>query len=230
MSTKHTLKAEPRKITGRKVKSLRSQGFIPANVFGKDLKSLSFQIKTVDFTKLYKEVGESTLIYLTVEGEKENRPVMVHDVAVHPVTDQILHIDFHQVNLKEKTTAQVAIKLTGEAPAEKEKSGILVQQLSELEIEALPSDMPESIGVSIASLVAEGDTILVKDIKLSDKLTVKTDPEAVVVKIERLAKEEPKEVPVAPVVPEGEVVTTPEGEAPAKTEESAAPQIPTPAK
>ncbi len=221
MSTKHTLIAEPRKITGRKIKSLRSQGFIPANVFGKDLKSQSLQVKAADFSKLYKEVGGSTLIYLAIVGEKEDRPVMVHDVAVHPVTDQILHIDFHQVNLKEKTTAPVAIKLTGESPAEKEKSGILVQQLSELEIEALPSDMPESIEVSVASLIAEGDTILVKDIKHSDKLSVKTDPEAVIIKIEPLAKEEPKEVLVA--------VPTPEGEETAKTEESAAPETPTPA-
>mgnify|MGYP001584493002 CR=1 FL=1 len=221
MSTKHTLKVEPRKITGRKIKSLRTQGFIPANVFGKDLKSLSLQIKTVDFTKLYKEVGESTLIYLTVEGEKENRPVMVHDVALHPVTDQILHVDFHQVNLKEKTTAPVVIKLIGEAPAEKEKQGILVQQLSELEIEALPADMPESVEISIESLAAEGDTLQIKDIQLSDKLTVKSDPEAIVVKIEPLAKEEPKEVPAA--------APTPEAEAPAKAEESAAPETPTPA-
>ncbi|MEK7091113.1 MAG: 50S ribosomal protein L25 [Patescibacteria group bacterium] len=221
MTTKHLLKAEPRKITGRKIKSLRSQGLIPANVFGKDLKSLSLQVKAVDFTKLYKEVGESTLIYLSTEGERENRPVMVHEVALHPVTDQILHVDFHQVNLKEKTTASVAIKLTGEAPAEKEKQGILVQQLSELEIEALPADMPESVEISIESLAAEGDTLQIKDIKLSDKLTVKSDPEAIVVKIEPLAKEEPKEAPVvaAPVT----------GEEPAKAEESAAQEVPIPA-
>lgn len=205
--TKHILKAELRKIIGRKVKSLRAQGLIPANVFGKDLKSHSLQIKAADFTKLYKEVGESTLIYL------DDRPVMIHEVAVHPVTDQILHVDFHQVNLKEKTTAPVAIKLTGESPAEKDKQGILVQQLGELEIEALPADMPESIEVSTASLAAEGDTILVKDIKVSVKLTVKTDPEAIVVKIERLAKEEVKE----------EIIE------PAKIEESTSPEIPIPA-
>ena len=164
MSTKHTLKAQPRKIIGRKIKSLRAQGFIPANVFGKDLKSHSLQIKAVDFNKLYKEVGESTLIYLEVAGEKENRPVMVHERAVHPVTDLVLHVDFHQVNLKEKTTANVAVKLTGESPAEKEKAGILVQQTSELEIEALPTDMPESIEVSVTSLAVEEDTILVKEL------------------------------------------------------------------
>ena len=210
MAIKHILKAEPRKITGRKVKSLRSQGLIPANVFGKDVKSQSLQVKASDFSKLYKEVGESTLIYL------DDRPVMVHEVAVHPVTDKILHVDFHQVNLKEKTTAEVAIKLTGEAPAEKEKQGILVQQLHELEIEALPADMPESIEVSIASLAADGDAIYIKDISVSSKLTIKTDPESIVVKSEPLAKEEPKEeVPVTP--------------SPATVEESAAQEAPAPA-
>ena len=201
--SQHKLSAEKRKITGRKVKSLRKSGFVPANVFGKDIKSATIQIKAVDFTKFRKEAGESTLVYLSLEGEKESRPVMIHEITTHPVSGQILHIDFHQVNLKEKTTAEVIIKLTGESPAEKEKLGILVQQLSELEVEALPADMPESIEVSVASLAAEGDTVLVKDIKLSNKLTVKTDPEAIVVKIERLAKEEPKEVP-AEVPVEGE--------------------------
>ena len=201
--SQHKLSAEKRKITGRKVKSLRKSGFVPANVFGKDIKSATIQIKAVDFTKFRKEAGESTLVYLSLEGEKESRPVMIHEITTHPVSGQILHIDFHQVNLKEKTTAEVIIKLTGESPAEKEKLGILVQQLGELEVEALPADMPESIEVSVASLAAEGDTVLVKDIKLSNKLTVKTDPEAIVVKIERLAKEEPKEVP-AEVPVEGE--------------------------
>lgn len=203
--TKHTLKAQTRQITGRKIKSLRQQGFLPANVFGKSLKSVSLQIRSADFSKLYKEVGESTLVYLAVEGEKDSRPVMIHDAAVHPVTGQILHVDFHQVDLKEKTTAHVAVKLVGEAPAEKEKQGILVQQLHELEIEALPADMPEAIEVDISSLATVDAAIHAKDLKLSSQLTLKTDPEAIVVKIEPLAKEEPKEVPVTPVVPEGEV-------------------------
>lgn len=221
MATKHTLKASPRKTIGRKVKSIRSQGLIPANVFGRDLKSCSIQIKAADFSKLHKEVGESTLVYLAIDSEKEDRPVMVHEIALHPVTGQILHVDFHQVNLKEKTVANVVIKLTGEAPAEKDKQGILVQQLSELEIEALPTDMPESVEVSVTSLAAEGDTVLVKDVKLPAKLTVKTDPEAIVVKIEPLAKEEPKEVPVE--------APTSDGIGSAKAEEATGEDSPSPA-
>lgn len=203
MATKHILKAEIRTITGRKVKTLRTRGLIPANVFGKQATSISVQISAKDFTKIFAEVGESTLVYLEVAGEKEARPVLVREIPHHPVTGQVLHVDFNQVNLKEKVTAPVQIELVGEAPAEQEKLGILVQQLDEIELEALPTDMPEKLEVSISGLAAVGDTILVKDIKLAAEVTVKSDPEAIVAKIEALAKEEVVEAQVAEVPVEG---------------------------
>ena len=205
MATKHTLKADPRTIKGRKVKQLRSSGLVPANVFGKQLASINIQVSSKDFAKIYTEVGESTLIYLQVEGEKEARPVLVRDVAHHPVSGLVLHVDFNQVNLKEKVEAPVAVKLIGESPAEQEKLGILVQQLDEIDLEALPTDMPESLEVSIENLKEVNDTILVKDIQVdSAKITIKSDPEAIVAKIEALAKEEVVEAPAAEVPVEGE--------------------------
>jgi large subunit ribosomal protein L25 len=99
----------------------------------------------------------------------------------------------------------------GEAPAEKEKLGILVQQLDEVEVEALPTDMPEHIEVSVDGLAEVGASILVKDITIDPKIVIKSDPEAIVVQIEALAKEEPVEVPAAPA--EGEVPVA-EGETP----------------
>lgn len=232
--SQHKLLAEKRKITGRKVKALRKSGFVPANVFGKDVKSSAIQIKAVDFAKFRKEAGESTLLYLTIEGEKESRPVMIHEIAIHPVSGQILHIDFHQVNLKEKTTALIAVKLTGEAPAEKEKLGILVQQLDEVEVEAFPADMPERLEVSVGTLSAVGDSIRVSDIKPDSKLTIKTDPDSIIAKIEALAKEEIVEVP-APVDVSAEASAEVEGkpaptESPATQPQSTSPQNPTPSK
>lgn len=223
--TKHTLSAQKRTIVGRKVKTLRSQGVIPASVFGSDTKSISIQLSSADFSKLYKQVGESTLIYLHIDGEKDPRPVMVHEVLRGPVSSLILHADFHQVNLKEKIIAKVPVVLIGESLALKDGLGILVQPSSELEIEALPTDMPQNIEVNISTLANVNETISAKDIKLSSLLTLKSDPETTVAKIEPLAKEEPKEEIPAPAE-----VPTPEGEQPAKTEESAAPQTPAPAK
>lgn len=216
MATKHTLSVEPRKIIGRKVKQLRRDGFVPANVFGKHAESINVQVPVKDFARTYQEVGESTLLYLSVSGEKEARPVLVREVTRNPVTGETLHVDFNQVSLKEKVTAPVKIVLVGEAPAEKDKLGILVQQLDEVELEALPTEMPENVEVSIEKLAAVDDAIMVRDLGFDEgKITIKTDPESIIVKIEPLPAEEPVEAPAV----EGEVT---EGEAAAESDSSEA--------
>lgn len=216
MANKHILKANARKISGRKVKQLRSQGLIPGNVFGKTIKSVNIEIPLNEFEKVYSQVGESTLVYLEIAGEAEARPVLVREVTNHPVSGAKLHVDFNQVSLKEKVVAPVQIKLVGEAPAEANKLGILVQQLDEVEIEALPTDMPENLEVSIEKLEAVNDTIYVKDLDIdSSKVVIKSDPEQIVVKIEALVKEEVVEVALVAegVVADGEAAPAAEGAA-----------------
>ncbi len=199
--TKHTLKVEKRTIVGRKVKSLRKEGLIPGVVYGKKSKTVNLQLDAKIFGKLHATVGESALVYLQITGEKEERPVLIRQVTLHSVSDTILHVDFHQVDLHEKVSAFVPVRIVGEAPAEKEKLGILVQQLHEVEVEALPTDMPEKFEVDSSVLTEVDQTILVKDIKVSVKVEVLTDSTQIVAKIEHLAKEEVKEE-VAPVVEE----------------------------
>lgn len=194
---KNTLKVTQRKLTGRKVKTLRSTGLTPGNIFGKDLKSINVSFDTKPFQKLYSQIGESSLLYLQVESEKEERPVFIKEIVKNPVTGQLLHVSFHQVNLKEKVTAPVPVELVGESPAEKDKLGILVQQQDEIEISALPTDMPENIQIDVSSLSEVGSNISVKDLKLDSKLAVETDPDTIIVQIEALAKEEVEPAPVA---------------------------------
>ena len=209
--TKHQLSTAPRKILGRKVKQLRNSGLVPATVFGKNVSTVNLQLSAKDFQKTYREVGESTLIYLQVEGEKTDRPVLVSEVTRHPVTGLLLHVSFHQVDLKTKVSAPVAVKLTGESPAAKDKLGILVHQLDEIEVEALPTDMPEHIDVDISVLSEVNQAIYVKDLKLASQLTIKSDPESIIAKIEPLAAEEKIETPAQV---EGEVAAPVEGEEP----------------
>lgn len=216
--SKHTFKAELRTITGRKVKSLRKLGLIPAVVYGKEAKTANLQISAKEFNKLHSQAGESTLVYLQVAGEKEDRPVLIRQVVNDAVNESVLHVDFHQVNLKEKVKAAVPLKLIGESPAEKDKLGILVQQLTEVEVEALPTEMPEIFEIDVTVLTELGQTIMVSDIKVSAKVEVLTDKTQVIAKIEQLAKEEVKEE-VAPV--EGEPATP--DQAPAPAEDSPAP-------
>lgn len=220
---KKLLKADERKISGRKVKTLRIKGLLPGNVYGNKIKSLGVQVDKKEFEQLYKEVGETGLI--TLQVGKEERPVLVNNVQKHPVTDEPIHIDFRQVDLKTKVTAEVPVEVIGESPAEKQGIGTVVQYLKEVEIEALPADLLEKFEVDTSGLSEVDQAIYVKDLKVDkSKVEIKTGGEEIVVKVEPPQKEEVIETPIVPVGAEGEVpaegVTPVEGE-PASTEATA---------
>jgi large subunit ribosomal protein L25 len=211
MDTK-SLKAETRKIVGRKVKKLREVGLLPANVFGKKVKSLAVQVDEQEFLKVYSEAGETGIVELAIG--KEKRPVLIYNLQLDPVTDKPLHADFYQVNLKEKVTATVPVETAGESPAEKQGLGTAVQYLDEVEVEALPTDLPEKFEIDLTSLVEVDQAIFVKDIKVDkDKIKIEADPEEVVVKVEALREEEEIVPPVVEEeVVEGEEAALAEGE------------------
>ena len=189
---KHKLKAEKRKIIGRKVKNLRKQGILPANIYGKEIKSLAVQLPVKDFLEVYKKVGETGIVELSVGEEKY--PVLIHNLQVHPVTNQPLHVDFHKITLTEKVKASIPVVTIGEAPAVSQKLGILLTPVNELEVEALPTDLPERIEVDITGLNSVNQEIKVKDLKISEKVTLLADQELVVVKIGELITEEAKKI------------------------------------
>lgn len=207
----HILTAQPRKILGRKVKQLRRDGILPANIYGKKIKSESVQVKTAEFLKTFEQTGETGLVTLKV-GEKEH-PVLIQNLQVNAYTEAPLHVDFLEVDLREKVTATVQIEFIGESPVEKSQEGIVVPQLREVEVEALPMDLPENIVVDISELDAVGKTIKVADLKVDrSKVEIKGDSEQIVVTVEEPAKEEE---PVVAAPAEGEEGATPtEGETP----------------
>lgn len=216
------LKADKRTITGRQVKTLRRQGILPANVFGKKTKSLSLQISISDFTKVADEAGETGLVDLMIKGETSSRPVLITNIHTHPVTSHPLHADFHQVDLTQKVTANIPVELTGASPAVKEKSAVLITLLDAIEVEALPADLPDQFAVDISGLKEFNDSVLVSDLKVDTaSVTIKADPAAQIVMVQQ-----PKEKEVAPPAPaevpiEGEVTPPVEGEpAPAPAEET----------
>lgn len=217
---KKTLKADLRKISGRKVKTLRHEGILPANISGKKIKSLAIQVNIKDFQGVYKEVGETGLLTLMIE--KDEKPVLVHNVQINAKTDDLLHVDFLQVDLKEKVEAEVPVELTGESPAEKQSLGTVVQYVNEIKVEALPTNLPEKFIIDISELSEVDQAVYVKDIKTDrTKVELKNDPEEIVVKVEPPQKEEVVEVtPVVAVGAEGAVPaegeTSAEGEQPAE--------------
>jgi len=189
------LKAEKRELKGKKTKRLRAEGLLPANIYGKGVASEAVQVSLEEFNKTFDEAGETGLVELLLG--KEKRPVLIGNAQKSPVGGEFLHVDFRQVNLKEKITSSVPIALVGVSPAEKNGLGIVVQSLHEVEVEALPADLPESFEVDISKLEKVDDGISIGDLKVGKKLEVLTDKERRIVSVvaPREEKEEEKETP-----------------------------------
>ncbi len=198
------LLVEKRKLNGSKVKLLRKQAILPANIYGRKVKSLAVQVDLKAFLPILKETGETGLVELKVKGEDKIRPVLIHNVQYHAVNDEPLHADFYQVDLKEKVTTKIPVELISESPAVKNKIGILIQPLNEIEVEALPTDLPEKIEVNISSLEEINDAVLLKEVKLDTGVKVLSDVNQILVKIDPPAKEEEVAAPIEEETKEGE--------------------------
>lgn len=219
------LKVEKRTVTGKNVKKLRREGIIPGNVYGKEMKSSSVQLPLKSFMEMYKKVHETGLIDLDVAGEV--LPVLIHNVQFDPRSQLAVHADFFKVNLKEKITAKIPVVSVGEPKAEVDKVGLLEQPVSEIEVEALPADLPEKIEVNVEAMAAVDEQILVSDIKVDAGITVLSEPSQVVFKIGELVTKEMEAQAAADEAATAEAAAEPaEGEA---TEGEAKPEGETPA-
>lgn len=222
MKEKTIIVANKRVLFGRKVKKLRREGILPANIYGKGFESVSIQVSYKDFEKVFKEVGETQLLYVNLE--KEEIPVLVHNVQKDPLTGEFVHVDFLKVNLKEKVLATVPVIGVGESPAEKQGLGTVVFYINELEVEALPTDIPEKIEVDVSALSEVDQAILVSDLRVDkNKIEIKANPQDLVAKVE--AVEEEKEEVVAgaeeAVAEEGQAATPePQPETPEENKEA----------
>jgi len=161
--TNPKLEAQTRTVLGKKVKNLRAQGISPATVYGKSVEPVSIQANTKELLSLFEDVGESGLVDLAIDGKVV--PILFKNPQYHPVLGHLVHIDCHQVNLKEKITATVPIEFIGESMAVK-LGNVLVGVLSEIEVEALPADLPEKIEVDLTALETVESMITVADLKV----------------------------------------------------------------
>lgn len=182
-SQKYTLSAQKREITGRKVKHLRSEGLIPAHVYGMG-EQVNIQVSEKLFTKIYSEAGETGLIELQVEGNAKPLPVLIVGIERSPVLGGYLHIDFRKVDLTETIEANIPLEIIGEAPAVTEKGGVLVQAFNEISVEALPQDLPDAFRLDVSGLIEIGDSLSVEDLKVdTSKVTIQIEQDQVLVVI-----------------------------------------------
>ncbi len=178
---KINLKAEKREITGKQVKKLRKEGKLPVGVFGKEIKSESLSVPLKEFMAIYAKAGETGLIELEYGGKTQH--VLVSNVQIHPLTRQPLHAELHAVKLTDKIKANVPVHLEGESPAVKDGVGVLLQTLNEIEVEALPTELPEEVLADVNGLTEVGQQIKVSDLKLPKGVEVLTSGEETVVNV-----------------------------------------------
>jgi len=174
--------------------AIRKAGKMPAVFYGKKEASTPIMLSYAVFEKTLKDAGESTILHLTGDGVDVD--VLIHDVDLDPVTDKPRHADFYAIEKGKKLEIEVPIEFIGVAPAVKDLGGILVKVMHEVEISALPKDLPQKLEVDISSLIAFDSIITAKDIKLPEGVELKVKLEDVVASVY-----EPKEevVEVAPV-------------------------------
>ena len=178
-----SLKAKIRKETGRKTSVLKDSGRIPGVVYGHKINNVLVDVDYKEFEKVLGESGESSLVELDIEGDKEKRPVLVHELQEDKVTDKFIHIDFFQTSLTEEVEVEVSLVFEGVSLAVKDLGGTLVKAISELEVKALPQNLPHEIKVSIDGLNTFEDYILVKDLILPKGVRALLKPDEIVVSV-----------------------------------------------
>ena len=194
---------------------------MPAVVYGENVPSQSIAVPFKDFEKVYKEAGESTLITLEVDGKSYN--VLINDIAHDPLRGKPIHADFYAVRMDKEIRTRVPIEFFGESPAVKNESGILIKVVQELEVEALPKDLPHKLRVDLSKLEKFEARLLVKDILIPVGVKILVDTEDIIALVEPPRSEtELEELKKAEAAPEAvaEVKTEKEMKAEKKAEET----------
>lgn len=195
------LKATVRPLPTPELQSARREKNVPGIVYGAGKEQVALFVNQIEAIKVLRDAGESTVVDLVVEGG-ETIPVLIQDVQLNPVTDTPIHFDFLRVDMKKVVNAHIELRHVGEAPAVK-AGHILVNQIEELEVEALPSALVSHIDVNVDSLKDVGDDIKVSDLVIPAGITVLADVDQVVVGVVGQRHEAVVEKPVAE--PEAEV-------------------------
>ena len=193
-----SLEAKIRKIQGKKTKSLKKTGIIPAILYGPEIKNALLEVNLKEFKKVLKEAGENTMIELKAEGSEY--AVLIKNVGYGPISSDPIHIDFYQPNLSKELEASIPLEFVGNAPA-LQLGGTLLKNMQELKIKSLPQNLPHNIKVDISSLNTFEDSILVTDLILPKNVKVMDSLEETVVKV--MEPEKVEEELAKPMAEEG---------------------------
>ncbi len=186
------LKAARRDVTGKQVKALRRQGRLPAVLYGHHIEPIAISLDAHEASLTLTGLSSSTIVTIDLDGEQH--AALVRERQKDYLRNAFIHIDFQVVSLTEKIRAMVRIEVHGNSPAVKDFNAVLVNNITQVEVEALPRDLPERLTVDVSSLANIGDVIHVRDLVVSDKVQILEDPEEIIVVATGAAPEEVEEV------------------------------------
>ena len=182
--------------------TIRTNGMVPAVVYGARVENTMISVSSTDFGKILKKAGESSTIVLEIKGDSEkggvsqNIDVLIHDIQVDPVKGFPIHVDFLAIDMNKPVEVTIPVEFIGVAPAEKNSLGVLVKVIHEIDIEALPKDLPHNVTVDVSVLVALDDQIHIKDIVLPKGVKMITDENEVIALIAAIKEEVEESAPV----------------------------------
>ena len=208
-----TLQVARRAVLGKAVKRLRSEGIVPANVYGRGAESISIQAPLTEFRRVYRAVDRNAVVQMQIDADAGTIPVVLREVQRTPVGSEVVHLDFYQVDLTRVIHSEARVVLTGASEAVS-LGGTLVQSVDSIMLEALPLEMPSEITVDIGGLDDFGMSVLVRDVELPEGVRSVTDGAVAVVTVlaPRVSEEEEEEMEgIEGEVAEGEAA--PAGEA-----------------
>lgn len=175
-----------------KLSSIRNNGMVPAVVYGAQVENTTISVEKIAFEKVFKLVGETSTIVLEINDEKKGVTkidALIHDIQVDPIKGFPIHVDFLAVDMNKPVEVSVPVEFIGIAKAEKDGLGVLVKVIHELEVEALPKDIPHNIEIDISVLETLDSQILVKEVKLPKGVLMKTGEDEVIALIAPMKEE-----------------------------------------
>ncbi len=196
------LETQTREVLGKKVKSLRREGLVPAVLYGHETVSIPLQVEERELNRVLAQAGGHRLIALKVGRSRKRQMALARDVQWDVIAGKPIHVDFYAVVMTEKITTEVPLVLVGEAPAADQVGAMVLQGLDEVEIECLPGDLIEAIEVDLSGLEEIDQAIYVKDLRLPPTVEILTDTEELVAKVTWAAAEVVEEEEIVPIMPE----------------------------
>ena len=189
---------------GKNLKDLRQQGLIPAELYGHGIKNEHLAVTKKEFRKVFKQAGENTIVNLVIDSKKT--PVLIYNVSYHPVNDEMESVDFYKVRLDEKLKTKVPVEFVGESPAIKDYNGVLIKAMQEIEVEALPTDIPHSIKVDLSRLVELNQSFYVRDLGNLTNVKILIDSESVIAIVKPQITEEEEKAMAESAIPSVETI------------------------